>query len=50
LEFCHQCTIYPCSRFKKFADTWLKYGQNLPGNQAFIKEFGKEGFLKNMNK
>ena len=50
LEFCHQCEKYPCSRFKKFADTWKKYGQNLFKNQELIKTLGKEEFIKVMNK
>lgn len=50
LEFCHQCKIYPCSRFKKFAETWKKYGQDLMQNQELIKTIGKEEFIKKMNK
>lgn len=50
LEFCHQCDKYPCSRFKKFADTWKKYGQNLFQNQEMIKTLGKEEFIERMNK
>ncbi len=50
LEFCHQCKIYPCSIFKKFADTWKKHEQNLIQNQELIKTIGKEKFIKRMNK
>jgi hypothetical protein len=50
LEFCYQCANYPCSRFKKFADIWLKHGQNLLENQEFIKNCGKEDFMNKMNK
>jgi hypothetical protein len=48
LQFCYQCTSYPCNRFKKFADTWVKYGQNLLENQEIIKHYGKEEFIKKM--
>lgn len=50
LEFCHQCQKYPCSRFKKFANTWQKYGQDLMRNQELIKALGKDEFIKRMNK
>lgn len=38
LEYCYQCKTYPCSRFRKFAETWKKYGQDLLENQEGIKE------------
>lgn len=50
LEFCHQCKAYPCSTFKKFAERWVKYGQNLMQNQELIKNKGKEAFIKTMKK
>jgi len=37
LQYCYQCPTYPCSRFKKFAATWLKHGQDLYLNQEEIK-------------
>jgi hypothetical protein len=49
LEYCFQCSIYPCSKLQKFANNWLKYGQNLLQNQNVIKNSGKDGFLKLMN-
>jgi hypothetical protein len=49
-DFCFQCKSYPCSRFLKFADRWLKYGQDLLKNQEMIKNFGKEIFLMEKNK
>jgi hypothetical protein len=49
LEFCYQCKSYPCARYRKFADTWKKYGQNLLDNQELIKNNGKEDFLNKMN-
>lgn len=48
LEFCYQCKSFPCSRFKKFADRWTKYGQDLIANQKYIAEFGKIKFIKKM--
>ena len=45
LEFCHECGSYPCSRFRKFAETWLKYGQNLHENQELISKKGVDHFL-----
>ncbi len=48
LDFCHQCKSYPCSKLKKFAERWLKYGQNLLENQEFIKEYGKKKFIEKM--
>ncbi len=50
LEFCSQCKSYPCSRFKKFADRWTNYGQDLLKNQEIIKNIGKDGFIIEMNK
>lgn len=50
LEFCYQCKTFPCSRYKKFADRWLKHGQDLLKNQALIKTLGKEEFRKQMTK
>ena len=50
VEFCHQCKSYPCSRYRKFADRWQKYGQDLLENQEFIKTNGKEDFVRKMNK
>jgi hypothetical protein len=49
LNYCFQCKSYPCSRFKKFAERWSKYGQDLFLNQEMIKELGKEGFIVHMN-
>ncbi len=46
LEFCHQCKTYPCNRFRKFAERWQKYGQDLMANQEFILNYGKEKFIK----
>ena len=48
-RFCHECKIFPCSRFKKIADTWIKYGQNLYDNQYELKELGERTFIEKMN-
>lgn len=48
-DYCYQCNIYPCSKLNKFANNWLKYGQDLLQNQVYIKSKGKDKFLKKMN-
>ncbi|QOR34992.1 DUF3795 domain-containing protein [Clostridium sp. 'deep sea'] len=50
LSYCYQCNIFPCSRFKKFASTWLKLGQDLINNQYLLKELGEEAWLAKFNK
>jgi len=49
LPFCSECKTFPCSRFRKFADTWLKLGQNLIENLEYIKEHGSEKFIEKFN-
>jgi hypothetical protein len=49
IEFCHQCSGYPCKRFKSFARRWQKYGQNFLENQETLKVSGKEIFLECWN-
>ena len=49
LRFCHECKTFPCSSFKKFAETWLKLEQNLIENQELLKEVGEKNFLKHFN-
>ena len=48
-DFCFKCKTFPCSRFKRFAETWLRLGQNLYENQRTLKGYGAEIFLKNYN-
>lgn len=48
-RFCFECKTFPCSKFKKFAETWLKIGQDLIANQNFLKELGEENFLNYFN-
>ena len=43
-RYCFECATFPCNRFKKFAETWLKLGQDLIANQNFIKESGEDIF------
>lgn len=50
LEFCHQCPSFPCSRFKKFAQSWKKYGQDLLKNQQQLQTLGQDEFLCLWNK
>ena len=37
-KYCYECKTFPCSKFKKFANTWLKLGQDLYENQISLKE------------
>ena len=48
-DFCYECAIFPCSRFKKFAKTWEKYGQDLIKNQEELKTMGSDKWLKKWN-
>lgn len=45
ITHCYECRIFPCSRFKRFAKSWLKYGQNLLKNQQLLKEIGEKQFV-----
>ncbi|MBK5719869.1 DUF3795 domain-containing protein [Dysgonomonas sp. Marseille-P4677] len=49
ITHCHECDIFPCSKFKSFAKRWLKYGQNFIDNQKLLKEVGEDCFLKHYN-
>ena len=46
ISFCYECKSYPCSRYKKFADSWKKLGDDLLKNQKYIKDNGAEEFIK----
>ncbi len=50
LKFCFECKSYPCSRFKQFATTWKKYGQDLIQNQESIKRMVERKFLESFNR
>lgn len=49
ITHCHECDIFPCSKFKSFAKRWLKYGQNFVENQNLLKEVGEVCFLEHYN-
>ena len=49
IAHCYQCKTFPCSRFKAFAKSWLKYGQNLIENQERLKEIDEVCFLEYFN-
>jgi hypothetical protein len=49
ISHCHQCSDFPCAKFKRFTKSWLKYGQNFIDNQKMIKELGIDQFLKHYN-
>lgn len=42
LQFCFECKTFPCSRFKQFAITWLRLGQDLIEN--YSKTLGNFNF------
>lgn len=46
VDYCYQCTVYPCAKYKKFAQSWLQYGQDMLKNQQDIKKLGEEAWLK----
>ena len=41
LDFCYQCKSYPCSKYRKFAERWLKYGQDLLQNQEQLRKINE---------
>ena len=49
ITHCHECSDFPCTRFKSFSKRWLKYGQNFIENQKLLKEVGFDQFLKHYN-
>lgn len=49
IDHCYQCPEYPCQSFKRFAKTWVKYGQDLFENQASLQDIGIGGFLECWN-
>ncbi|MFP4344368.1 MAG: DUF3795 domain-containing protein [Anaerolineales bacterium] len=48
-RFCYECPTFPCSRFRRFATTWLQYGQDLLANQAELERLGEEAWLAERN-
>ena len=49
LRHCHECASYPCSRFRSFAERWLKYGQCLHENQQRLAAMHAAEWLEDWN-
>ncbi len=49
ITHCHECNVFPCTKFKRFAKNWEKYGQNFIENQMLLKESGEDGLLRYFN-
>ncbi|MHA1850717.1 MAG: DUF3795 domain-containing protein [Candidatus Thorarchaeota archaeon] len=51
VEFCHECSDYPCSHLLKLQDTYTKkYDVNIIENLDFIRDNGMEKFLRAQEK
>lgn len=50
LKYCFECRSFPCSRFKKFSESWSKIGQDLMINQKQLMEYGEKEFLLKWNR
>jgi len=48
-DYCFECKIFPCSRLKKFSESWMKLGQDLINNQNQLKELGEKNWLEKWN-
>jgi hypothetical protein len=48
-RFCFECEIFPCSRLKKSAASWLQYGQDLIVSQEKLRASGKTDWLEKWN-
>jgi hypothetical protein len=49
LRYCHQCGTYPCSRFKRFAASWQRCGQDLMKNQTLLARTDESRWLAHMS-
>jgi hypothetical protein len=49
ITHCFECKIFPCSKFKRFAKSWLKYGQDMIENQNLLQQIGEVDFLNHFN-
>jgi hypothetical protein len=49
ITHCYECKFFPCAKFKRFSNNWLKYGQNFIENQNLLKDVGEENFLEHFN-
>lgn len=50
IKHCFECEKFPCSRFRQFRKSWLKYGQDLIENQKILGSIGESEFIRNFNK
>ena len=50
ITHCFQCVGFPCTKFKRFAKNWLKYGQDWIENQKLLRQVGEVAFLNSYNK
>jgi len=48
ITHCYECKTFPCYRFRQFAKSWEKYGQDIIENQKLL-ESGVDDFLKQFN-
>jgi hypothetical protein len=47
VNFCYECPDIPCERLKTIDKRYReRYRMSMPGNLAFIKDYGIEAFLK----
>ncbi|MDF2802931.1 MAG: putative acetyltransferase [Anaerocolumna sp.] len=46
LDYCYECKSFPCARFKKFAESWMKLGQDLIANQFELRKLGEKKWLE----
>ena len=49
LRFCHECSTFPCSRYKQFTASWEHHGQDLLENQRQLQALGEEAWLTQQN-
>lgn len=45
ISHCYECSVFPCGKFKRFANNWLKYGQDLIQNQKLLGQSNQGEFL-----
>ncbi|MDA9774206.1 DUF3795 domain-containing protein [Saprospiraceae bacterium] len=45
IDFCYQCTIYPCTKFENLAVKFKQEGIDLKFNQKMIEVMGEEYFI-----
>ncbi|MFW9844740.1 MAG: DUF3795 domain-containing protein [Candidatus Thorarchaeota archaeon] len=47
VEFCYECSNFPCAHLQKLDDTYKKYNLSVIENLNFIRDHGMQKFLKN---